>query len=302
MSYVLQFPPGHSASSGEAPEIALREILWACDFSAGSAGALRFLIPLARAYGSAITALHVIPTTVPSGAGAASLTNPALLHPHLHHDASASLDRHVGPAIEASVPVRMALREGKPVDEILGLAARLPADLIALGTGGHSAIERLVLGSVAEKILGKARCPVLAVPARTLPPSSPLFKTVLWATDFSSHAALAHRYAVSLAVTSRARLLVVHAVEGGDDERAREAGQRLQEAVASSREAGCEVEAIVTTAGAAPGVLQVARERAADLIVMGVQGSRALHTLFFGSTARRVVRDAPCAVLAVRRT
>lgn len=167
-----------------------------------------------------------------------------------------------------------------------------------MGTGGHSAFPR----SVAEKILGRARCPVLAVPAGALPLSESLFETVLWATDFSSHAALAHRYAVSIAVRTGARLLRVHAVEGGDDERARKAGQRLQEAVTASREAGCEVEAIVTTARPSRSVLEIAREREAELIVMGVQGSHALHTLFFGSTARRVVRDPPCAVLAVRRT
>lgn len=87
MSHALQ----ESSSFGEAPGIALRRILWACDFSSCSAGALRFVIPLARAYGSDIPALHVMPTTVPPGAGAVSLTNTALLRPHLHHDVSLAL-------------------------------------------------------------------------------------------------------------------------------------------------------------------------------------------------------------------
>lgn len=306
MIHVLQFPPGRSSSSGETPGIALRLILWGCDFSSCSTGALRFVIPLARAYGSDITALHVMPTTVPPGGEPASLTNPALLQPHLHHDVSVALDRYVGPAIEASVPTRIALREGKPVDEILGLAASLPADLIALGTHGHSGFERSVLGSVAEAILGRARCPVLVVPIRALPPSGPLFKTVIWATDFSSHATLAQQYALSFAAKSQARLLLLHVVEGdalrSDDERVREAEQRLQETVAAGRDAGCEAEAIVTNGSASREVLRIAGERGAALIVMGVHGSRAPHTLFFGSTAHRVVRDAQCAVLAVRRT
>ena len=207
---------------------------------------------------------------------------------------------------EASVPTRIALREGKPVDEILGLAASLPADLIALGTQGQSAFERVVLGSVADAVLGRARCPVLAVPTGASPPSGALFKTVLWATDFSTHATLAQRYALSFAAKSHAHLLLLHVVQGdtlgSDDERVREAEQRLQETVAESREAGCEAEAIVTTGSASREVVRLARERAAELVVMGSEGSRALHTLFFGSTAERVVRDAPCAVLAVRRT
>jgi len=305
MSHALQSGADPSSSSGEAPGIALRRILWACDFSSCSAGALRFVIPVARAYGSAITALHVIPATVPPGGGRASLTNPALQMPHLHHNVSVCMDRYVRPAIAASLPTRIALREGKPVDEILGVAASLPADLVALGTRGLSALVRSALGSVTEGVLGRAPCPVLAVPTRAWPPSGPLFKTVLWATDFSSHAALARRYALSLAAKSPARLLLLHVVEGdtfrNNDARAREAEQRLQETAAEARDAGCEAEAIVTSGSASREVLRIARERAAELVVMGVQGSRALHTLFFGSNAHRVVRDAPCAVLAVRR-
>jgi len=290
--------------SGEAAGISLRRILWACDFSTSSMGALRFVIPIARAHGSEITALHVMPTAVPAAGGLLSHANPGLLQPHLHHSASICLERSVRPAIDASVPTRVELREGKPLDEILGQAARLPADLIVLGTHGESALERTELGSVAEGILGRAPCPVLAVPRRAVPPSGGLFKTVLWATDFSPHATLAWPYALALAVKGRARLLIVHVVEGnvfgGYDERTRK--RRLQEAVAEGRAAGCKAEAIVTTGTASREVLRTARERAADLVVMGIQGSRALHTLFFGSNALLVVRDASCAVLAVRRT
>lgn len=297
-------PAAQPSSAGDPDGISFRRILWASDFSACSTGALRFVIPIARAYGSEITALHVVPTAVPAAGGLLSLANPALLQPHLHHTVAACLDRSVRPAIDASLPTRVALREGKPLDEILGQAARLPADLIVLGTRGQSALERTVLGSVAEGILGRAPCPVLAVPRRAVPPSGGLLKTVLWATDFSAHATLAWRYALSLAAKSGARLLIVHVVEGnvlgGHDERARK--QRLLETVAEGRAAGCKAEAIVTTGRASREVLRTARERAADLVVMGTQGSRALHTLFFGSNALRVVRDAPCAVLAVRRT
>jgi len=308
MTHALQSSQARSSGSADAPAIALRRILWACDFTSCSARALQLAIPLARAYGSEITALHVMPETAPPGGGPASLANAALAQSHLRHDVSLSLDRHVSPAVVASVPTRIAIREGNPVDEILGLAARLPADLIALGTHSRSAFEPFALGTVAESILGGARCPVLAVPTRALLPSGPRFKTVLWATDFSSHAALALRYALSLAAKSPAHLLLLHVLGGAtfstyvEAEQAREAEQRLQEAVAAGRAAGCEAEAIVTSGSASAEVLRIAGERAAELVVMGVQGSRALHTLFLGSTAHRVVRDAPCAVLAVRRT
>jgi nucleotide-binding universal stress UspA family protein len=293
-------------SGGQGPEIDLRHVLWACDFSECSTGALHFAIPLARAFGSDITALHVMPASFPSGAGAAGLTNPGLLKPHLHHDVSISLDRFVGPAVVASVPTRIALREGRPADEILALAASLPAGLIVVGTHGTRAITRAVLGSVAEDVLGRARCPVLAVPKASSAGSEVRLATVLWATDFSAHAEEARRFAFAIAARTEARLLLMHAVEGDnlvpDAERRREAEDRLAEAVAAARASGCDAEAIVVTGHASRELARVARERSVDLIVMGVEGPHAIHRLFFGSTTHRVVRQASCAVLAVRRT
>jgi nucleotide-binding universal stress UspA family protein len=307
MTRALAFPGARSSSSADATAIAVRRILWACDFTPSSTRALQLVIPIAQAYGSVITALHVLPATVPPSDGPESMTSPALGLSHLRHDAALFLDRHVAPAVVASVPTRITLREGDPADQILDFAARLPADLIALGTHRQTAFEPPAPGAVADAILGGARCPVLAVPVGAVVPSGARFKTVLWATDFSTHAGAALRYALSLAVRSHARLLLLHVVDGAtfntlvETERVRESAERLQEAISAGQAAGCEVEAIVTSGSASVEILRIAGDRAAELIVMGVHGSRALHTALFGSTAHRVVGDAPCAVLAVRR-
>jgi nucleotide-binding universal stress UspA family protein len=305
MSHVLSAASPRS-SVRDDPRVALRHILWACDFSECSAGALRLAIPLARAFGSDITALHVMPTTFPPGAGAASFTNPNLLQPHLHHDVSMALSRYVGPAVGASLSTQIALREGKPVDEILALAASLPADLIVLGTHGTRVITRAILGSVAEGVLGRARCPVLTVPMDPSSAPGSRLETILWASDFSAHAAEAWRWALSIAGKTHARILLMHVVEGDtlmpDAERVREAEERLRETAAAGRETGCSAETIVILGRASRELARLAQERAADLVVMGVEGPHDVHRLFFGSTTHRVVRDAPCAVLAVRRT
>jgi nucleotide-binding universal stress UspA family protein len=287
--------------------IAIRRLLWACDFSPGALDALRWVLPIAKAYQSEITALHVMPTTVPAGGGMLSFTNPALLQPHLHHDVSAALDRYVAPALAASVPARVTLREGKAVQEILGMAESLPADLIVMGTHGRGAFERSVIGSVAEAVLGRARCPVVTVPAPGVPSSTAgMPRTVLWATDFSAHATAALRYALSIAAKSGANLVLVHAVEpdtlADDRERVREGEQRLREIATGDQVPGRNVERMVVFGSASPEILRVARERKAGLIVMGTHGAPTLHSMLFGSTARRVIRDAPCPVLSLRRT
>ena len=296
-----------AADASPGNEVALRRILWACDFSTCALDALRWVLPIAKAYGSEITALHVMPTRVPPGDGPLSFANPALLQPHLHHDVSAALDRYVAPAAKASVPTTVTLREGKPVHEILDMAERLPADLVVLGTHGRGAFERSVVGSVAEAVLGRARCPVVTVPTQAVPASGAgMPGTVLWATDFSAPATAALRYALSIAEKGRADLVLVHAVEPDtvmdDRERVREGEQRLREIVATTGVPGRSSERIVVYGGAASEILRIARERKAGLIVMGTHGSRTLHTILFGSTARRVIRDAPCPVLSLRLT
>jgi nucleotide-binding universal stress UspA family protein len=284
--------------------IEIRRILWACDFSTCSVDALRWALPIAQAYQSEITAVHVIPTTVPPRA-MLSFTNPALLQPHLQRDVSAALDRYVAPAIAASVPSRTTVREGRAVSEILAVAETASADLIVMGTHGRGAFERSVIGSVAEAVLGRARCPVVTVPGRAVPGSDAgMPETVLWATDFSSPATAALRYALSVAGKGGADLVLVHAVErdGLGDERARvrEGERRLRKIVTGDQPPGADVERVVAVGGAAKAIVRIARESRAGLIVMGTHGSRTSHSILCGSTARRVVRDAPCPVLSVR--
>lgn len=293
------------AGGRAAPEggVDIRRILWACDFSTGSVEALRWALPLARAYGSEITALHVIPTTLPARGGPLALANPALLQPHLHHEASATLDRFAGTAIAASVPTRVALREGKAAHHILEMAGRLPADLIVQGTRGKGALDRAVIGSVAEAVIGRARCPVLTVPMEGSPPSDAIVPgTVLCATDFSAHATRALDYAAALAGRSGVGLLLVHVVESGpfaDEDWTREAERRLTHAAAATGRAG-QARTVVVPGHPSEQILRLARERRAGLVVTGTHGSRTLRSMVLGSTARRVVRDAPCAVLTVR--
>lgn len=291
----------------QEPGIAIRRILWACDFSSCALDALRWVLPIAKAYESEITALHVMPTVVPPGDQTASLADSALLQPHLHHEVAAALDRSVAAAIAAAVPVAVILREGKTAHEILETAERLPADLVVLGTHGRGAFERSVIGSVAEAVVGHARCPVITVPTPAVPVRGPgMPGSILWATDFSDHATAALPYAISIAAKGRAELILMHALQPhtltNDGERVREGERRLRAVSTGSQVPERSVERIVAFGSASPEVLRIARERKAGLIVMGTHGSRDLHSILFGSTARRVIRDAPCPVLSLRRT
>lgn len=297
----------------------MRRILCACDFSGCSARALGQAIRVARAGGAALSVLHVIPTTVPASGGVASLPNPALLDPELCASVTAALGRfHARVAGEGAPAVRttVEVRTGRPADEILKRADELASDLIVVGSHGRSGFERWALGSVTERILRRARRPVLVVPSRgALVRERPRFRTLLWATDFSASAAAALACALRLASEGRPRLLALHVVRTRlhdlsrrgrsrapemPDELVERARAALRGAVPREVRARCRVEEIVASGKAHAAILRLAAERGAELVVMGAQGSDALGRSLFGSTAHKVMRAAACPVLAAR--
>jgi nucleotide-binding universal stress UspA family protein len=292
--------------------IEIRRILCPCDFSAYSARALRQARRIAERHGATLTVLHVIPSTVPATGGFAALTNPALLYPEVHERTLSALRRFVERAGPAILRADVEVREGAPGPEILKRATELPADLLVIGTHGRGGFEKWVLGSVTERVLRKARCPVLTVPARgPLPVGPALFATIVWTTDFSPAATAALEYAVSLARPDRARLVLLHVVAhaaevepGSPPDLATELQERAREwlrrAVSAEIRSACAVEEVVAVGKAHREIARIARERGAELLVMGAQGADALDQMIFGSTAQRVLRTAPCPVLTAR--
>src|SRR5262245_24438737 len=110
------------------------------------------------------------------------------------------------PAREAGVDSDVVVEMGQPVPRILALAAALPADLIVMGTHGASGFEHFVLGSVTEKVVRKAVCPVLTVPPRAQGRSALPFKRILCAVDFSESSLAALTMALGFAQEADAHL------------------------------------------------------------------------------------------------
>jgi nucleotide-binding universal stress UspA family protein len=186
-----------------------------------------------------------------------------------------------------------------------------------MGTHGASGVERLMLGSVTEKVLRKASCPVLVVTRRADAPSGApiVFRRILCAVDFSPCSRQAVSYALSLAEEAGGALTLLHVVESFDDEPPptshfnvpeyrqhleAAAAERLGELVPSETRSWCECRTLVRGGKAHREILHVAAASDADLIVLGVRGRNAVDLALFGSTANQVVRGAECPVLTVR--
>ena len=300
----------------------ITHVLSPIDFSETSRHAVDQAVAIARWYHARLTALHVYPVMF--------MPVPALPAPQdripeselkrVRGDAAAFLEDADTAGLNADVVVRV----GQAARQILESAAALPADLIVMGTHGVGGFERLVLGSVTEKVLRKATCPVLTVPPHAHTTARLPFERVLCAVDFSPWSDAALELASSLARESGAALDLVHVIEWpwseppapalaelpphqadalGEFRRYLVAGAsaRLESLVSGAVRDRCPVAIHVAHGKPYLQLLQVAGDIAADLIVLGVHGRNALDLTLFGSTANHIVRQATCPVLTLRR-
>jgi nucleotide-binding universal stress UspA family protein len=301
--------------------LAIDRILCPVDFSECSERALDYATATTRWYGSTLTVLHVyqdllVADMIPSLSDppAAQIEIRATQHARID-DAIARLAQR---ASDAGVAVEVLVEDARDVHRaILEQARRGRADLIVMGSHGRSGFERLLLGSITEKIVRKAESPVLIVPPAAehpVPAGDAGFDSILCAVDFSEGSRAALAYALSLAEEADADLTLLHVLEvppeiqepasdvplDVDAVRAAAEARRLVELramVPDSAREYCHVHTAVAEGHAYREILRFAREHRSDLIVMGVQGRGAVDRLVFGSNTSQVIRSAPCPVL-----
>jgi nucleotide-binding universal stress UspA family protein len=300
----------------------IKHILCPIDFSEVSTHAVEQAVAVAGRYEARISALHVCPPMI--------MPVPAVEPPQdplSWTELQRARDRiaaYFRAATTAGIGVDVLIDVGDPAGDILDRVVQLAPDLIVMGTHGTSGFEHLVLGSVAEKVLRKATCPVLTVPPRAPAASQLPFRQVLCAVDFSEWSLEALKLARSLAQQSGAALTLVHVLEWpwqeppppAFDELPIEQGNALRsyrqylETTALTRLGTFVQDAVQDRVVSTPQVrhgkayveiLRVADENHTDLIVLGVHGRRVIDVLLLGSTTNQVVRHATCPVLTLRR-
>ena len=286
------------------PRIKIENIGVLTDFSNEATRALRFAAAFARAFDAGITLAHsYIPPYFAYAAPEVSLVYQAI------GDMEQSLKKNLVEQATAEflhgIKCSTVLRLGGPKDLLEDLSGM---DLIVVGTKGESGIEKAALGSTAETIFRSCAMPVLTVGplCQFKAASSSFVKTILYATDFSYGAEVALPFALSFAQQFEAELILVHAIDDNDVPFSFERTMASQEPLEKLHELvpGERVDHIVGFGSASAVILEEARNRKTDLIVIGARGRGGFSSVvshFGGGTAYEVAAKASCPVLTVRR-
>lgn len=300
----------------------VKSVLIATDFSPASGKPLHHALAIARHYRAKLYIAHVIWPVGYLMAGPEALE---LGCEDARKDAQELHRDLIAKGLLSGLDYELLVRQGGVWDELEGIILEKKIDLVVLGTHARRGIEKLLLGSVAERVFRNADCPVLTVGPHSYQEgrvdTTDEARTYLFATDFGDASLHALPLAISLAHHAQAKLILMHVVpaartpEGSGwystselmlmRENARMACLRRLEdlPLPNDEEAPLETESVVQFGLPSEKILHVALNRRADLIILGLRrpslASRISHMQW--ATAYEVVCGAACPVLTVRQ-
>jgi nucleotide-binding universal stress UspA family protein len=290
---------GHESAGkqpGSIPQVSTKCVLFATDFSECAAAALPYAVSLARQSGGKLIAVHVVSLgPLPVGFPAREWLATAAQGVREARASMERMERRLG-----GVDHEVLVRSGDVCREIANIVRGEAVDLMVLGTHGRTGIRKAVFGSVAEQLFRHAPCPVVTIgPYVDAPPEGVWeLHSILHPTDFSPEAAAALSHALGLARQHESRLYLLHVPKAGKDWDRGFLQERMRDLVPAEAGLKCEPRAIVETGAPAEAILNVARELAVDLIVMGPKRRSGMPGTM--ATTYQVVTGAPCPVLTVR--
>ena len=277
-------------------------ILCPTDFSESATLALQYGKHLADCFGARLIVLYADPFSPPPYFTSAHLEDLAKTIEYSKGAAREYLARYVGEHIGGPSAVEVVVAENQTVPAILLTAEEKKADMIVMGTHGHSGINRLMLGSVTEKVLHQTDCPVLTVREKkgAAELSRVLIQQVLCPINYTEVALKALEHAVGISQCFDAELLVLHVIEShSTDIKEKDEHGRLCEWIPDDIRSRCSLKEIVRRGDAAEQIIEVASSASCDMIVLGAQHKHFHDTTVLGTTTIRVTRHAPCPVLTV---
>jgi nucleotide-binding universal stress UspA family protein len=287
-----------------------RRILAATDFSECGTHAVGAAATLALRFGAELHLVHALEVPIPLFEPYA-VAIPATYVADVRRSATEKLNGAMAALHARGLSGTAQLGETPAAPAIVDRAREVGADWIVVGTHGHTGLKHMLLGSVAERTVKEAECPVLTV--KTEHPEK-LPHLIMVAMDFSPEAEEAMKAAEEIAAELGAGIRMVHALdlglplvtpyeialpEGVVEAAQQEAESRLEEMARRARAPGG-VAAEVRSGPTHVALAEAASEAGADLIITGSRGLTGIKHALLGSVAERTLRHAPCSVLTLK--
>ncbi len=286
-------------------------ILCPIDFSEFSVRAYRYALSLAEHYRAQVVAQHIVEIWRYPSVG-------FVAYAHLYDEfcqavresGTEQLQQFVKNHTHDQIQPELVVQLGIAPDHILSFAQARKTDVIVMGTHGRRGYDHLMLGSVTDRVMRSAPCPVLAV---SQPPHDSMatgeqrshrLNRILFCTDFSKNSERALNYAISAAEEYDAELTLLHVLEdvprpAKSEHAIAAATEQLDKLIPPERRKTLKIKTAVRTGKPYRQIIQLALEVQIDMVTMGVRGRGALDLAVFGSTTYRVMQLGPCPVLAV---
>jgi nucleotide-binding universal stress UspA family protein len=302
----------------------VHRIVFATDFSACSFKAFGYALAWAKFFEAQLTIVHVVRNYSTLD------IEEAIVYVNIEEQIQGSrerLEKYVSWG-KAYVPnVQSELLLGIPVDQVCQFALDQQGDLIILGAHGWSGLDRVLMGSVAERVICQAPCPVLVIPARedqsfewadlpeTIKIEMPSLTSghLLLPIDFSDCSLDAFEYGTRLAESCDMSVLLLHVVEPlsysldfnlahpiEDKQLRHNVESRLSELTAVLKKEEVRADYRLADKPAVESILKGIVDSQANLVVMGTHGRRGLSRLVMGSTTAGVLRRSSSPILTVR--
>ncbi|MGB8427329.1 MAG: universal stress protein [Desulfobacterales bacterium] len=300
-----------------------KNVLCTTDLSDFSNMSVLYGAALARVFEAKVHLCHVIDLPIVSVHGEAFTYPPDYIET-LREDALRQMENLMQPL---GVSWEPHVEMGAIAHTVSTLADTIRTDLVISASHGRSGLKRLLLGSVAEQLLRSIRGPYLVLTAPETPEEDVALqkitrnaiadftlKKILVGSDFSTDAANALAYGLSLAQDFESEIHLVHVVEPfaytdalvpdlmtadvQTDLNVLLTG-RLDALVPAEARNWCNVKTVCLAGKPYEELVTYANENRVEMILLGIRGRGLVETLLLGSTTDRVIRRASCPVLAV---
>ena len=300
--------------------LSIKNILFPTDFSNCASQALEHALFLAKCFNAKLHLFHAIVLHQRDP------HNPVFhfpdldkLHEKLKKTARERMDGDLQASGESQKEVEIVMEEARGISAanlILKYADDHSINLIVMGTHGRRGLGYMFLGSIAQEVVRRSSCPVFTVRESEKPKRPGKTDLILSPIDFSDHSIMAMLTAREAAKLYNAKLQVLHVIEETEHPAfyglSREfvwglradiidrSKKELNRIFDEFKEPGVTWNFQIKTGHVANEILEYALENGVDLIVIATHGLSGLKHFFLGGVADKVIRRAPCPVLAVK--